>query len=631
MGFVNADDKDFSANISHDALKDMITDNLQATSDARDVMRGCRAFYDGKQLTAEERAILRARKQTPVIINRIKFKTNGFKGLVLRRNKDPQAFPRTPKHEQAATAVTDGLRYVSQNNRYHGKRADAAESLYIEGITGFYIPIRAGKSDEPEIQISALSPQDIIYDHCSEENDFSDARYKGFKRWIDADRAAKIYPNAKFGDLDKEDDFSPEEGAEKRLFWFDKDRKRVLLAHIFFKNDDDIWHEAILHSRDYVMPPRVSPYVGCDDGKPICPVELAFAYQDDEKDKYGEVFALKDLQREINARKSKAMHYNSARQTWGRKGSLGKTSAEVRKKKEESAKPDGHLEIEGSVELGKDFGFIDTDGKQKEQFLYYQDAKQELDAVSFNAQLSGQRSEGNLSGRAIRSLQEAGTLELEPILHTLDELDIRVYTQIWSRIKQFWTREKWVRVTDDDKNVRFVGFNAPIPAGEWLKEQAEDESNDPLRRQSAAASLRYLEQTDPEALRQIVDVKNPTAELDVDIILDDEPASINSQEEQFAKIIEFSKATGGEEIDLIDLIRMSTLRNKKQLIESIEKRRAAGAEELAQGKRMQLDEMQSNIAKSVAEATQTQQKAQQTALENALLIRNPDEKVQVIT
>jgi hypothetical protein len=337
------------------------------------------------------------------------------------------------------------------------------------------------------------------------------------------------------------------------------------------------------------------------------------------------------LQRELNARKSKALHYNSARQTWGRKGSLGSTTAEVRHKKDEAAKPDGHLEIDGSVEFGKDFGFVDTDSRQQEQFLYYQDAKQELDAVSFNAQLSGQRAEGNMSGRAIRSLQEAGTLELEPLLHIIDELDIRVYAQIFSRMKQFWTEEKWVRVTDDSDDVRFVGFNAKIPAGQWLKEQSEDESGDPLRRQSAAASLQHLEQTNPEALQQIVDVKNPLSEIDVDLILGDEPASINIQEEQFGRIIDFAVSTGGGDIDIVDILDASPLRNKDKLIQRIEKRRAAGAQEVQQGKQLQLEEMQSKIAKSVADATKTQQLAEQTAIENAILVSNPDPQAQVIT
>jgi hypothetical protein len=34
-----------------------------------------------------------------------------------------------------------------------------------------------------------------------------------------------------------------------------------------------------------------------------------------------------------------------------------------------------------------------------------------------------------------------------------------VFRKIWNRIRQYWTAEKWIRVTDDERNVKWVGMN----------------------------------------------------------------------------------------------------------------------------------------------------------------------------
>jgi hypothetical protein len=125
------------------------------------------------------------------------------------------------------------------------------------------------------------------------------------------------------------------------------------------------------------------------------------------------------------------------------------------------AKPDGHIEWSGD-EFGKDFGVIPTHELSRAQFDLYMDAKSELDAVSINAQLSGERQEGTLSGVAIGKLQQAGTLELNRQYSLLTRWETRVYRQVWARIRQFWTEEKWIRVTDDQNSIKFAGFNYPV-------------------------------------------------------------------------------------------------------------------------------------------------------------------------
>ena len=71
-----------------------------------------RDYYDGKQLTDEEEAVLAARGQPVVVFNRIKPKIDSLLGFERKLRADPRAYPRTPKHEQDAESVTDAIRYV---------------------------------------------------------------------------------------------------------------------------------------------------------------------------------------------------------------------------------------------------------------------------------------------------------------------------------------------------------------------------------------------------------------------------------------------------------------------------------------------------------------------------------------
>ena len=49
--------------------------------------------------------------------------------------------------------------------------------------------------------------------------------------------------------------------------------------------------------------------------------------------------------------------------------------------------------------------------------------------------------------------------QLAHLTDRLRNLDIRVFRAVWARIRQFWTAEKWIRVTDDEHNVKWVGVN----------------------------------------------------------------------------------------------------------------------------------------------------------------------------
>jgi hypothetical protein len=243
----------------------------------------------------------------------------------------------------------------------------------------------------------------------------------------------------------------------------------------------------------------------------------------------------------------------SVRQVMGEKGAVD----DVNKARAELARPDGYVE----VTPGMKFEVLDTGDMGAAQFDLLQEAKSEIDAVGVNAALSGNE-ERVMSGRALIARSEQGMAELGPAFDSFKQFQHAVYRKVWNRIRQFWTAEKWIRVTDDEKNVKFVGLNQPLTLKEQLLEQIGEEGLVELSQQPGF---------NPEQLSQVVGVKNHIAELDVDIIIDDTPSSASLQGEQFESLVQLAPQAATMPPPLFKaLIQASSLRNKDKIIESLE-------------------------------------------------------------
>jgi hypothetical protein len=587
---------------------------LSVTSVARALSEIDRDYYDHKQWTAAEAAKLASRNQAPIVVNRVRPKVNGLLGLLEIRRTDPKAYPRTQKHEKSSEAITDALRFVADYTDFPNIKHEVAENFFIEGYGGAYVPVTQ-KGDNIEVDIQTIPWDRIYFDPYSRKKDFSDARYKGFVQWMHEDEIAEKFPDLEEGTIEaiiNGATINTDTTFEDKPRWIDKKERRALIA-IHYYIEDGKWQMCAFTEGLYLIEPMESPYLD-DEGEPTCIIELVGAYIDRDNNRYGEVRGFIDQQDEINHRRSKALHLLSQRQTAGRQNAIKDVAA----MKRELAKPNGHIEYQG--EKG-DFEILQTGDMAKGQFELYQDAKAELDAVSFNAQLSGDRQDGTLSGVAINKLQQAGTMELNGLFSTLNGWEKRIYRQIWARIKQFWTEEKWIRVTDEVETLRWVGLNTQISIQQWLEETINDKSMpEPVRKQASASYIALMQREDP-ALEQMMEIRNPVPEIDVDIILEQSFDVVNIQQEQFEMLAKF--ATPGSGIDIIDLIQLSQLRGKEEVIERIKKSREEAAQAQGGAQQIQLQGAQAKIAETASKAAVNEQTAQQKQIENAILMTRP--------
>jgi hypothetical protein len=103
------------------------------------------------------------------------------------------------------------------------------------------------------------------------------------------------------------------------------------------------------------------------------------------------------------------------------------------------------------------------------------------------------------SGRAIALLQAAGLAELGPYILAYRGWKVRVYRAIWNAVQKLWQAERWVRVTDDEGLAQFLAINQM--------------DIDPNTGQPALV--------------------NAVGSLDVDIILDEGPDTVNMMQDMY--------------------------------------------------------------------------------------------------
>lgn len=590
---------------------------LDVTESARNSSERCRDYYDHKQWTDDEIRKLKRRKQAPVVINRIQPKVEALKGLLINQRSDPKAFPRTQKHEKASYAITDALRYVNDNVDLDSIEESVAENFFIEGIGAVFIGVKETPRG-PEIEVSHIPWDRYYYDYHSRYASFDDSKYHGIVIWMDEDDARSMFP-------DKAEEItavcnqydSSGETYEDKPVWVDKTRKRIRVCQEYCL-EDGVWQEVYFTDK-ILLSKQESPYFD-EDGEPTCPIEAITAFIDRDLNRYGPVKFWLDLQDEINHRRSKALHLLSVRQTAARRGAI----QDVAEFKREFAKPDGHVEYDGEP---NDFQVLPTGDMAQAQFNLLTEAKQELDAVSLNAQLSGER-QGDLSGKAVQALQAGGMLELAPLMAKLRQWKKAVYRQIWWRIKQFWREEKWIRVTDNYNNLHWVGLNHQMTVAQVLEEKAADEALPDIERQKAGALLQIMTQAQDPRLMQVAEMRNNVAELDVDIILDVSPDAITVQNEQFQILAQLAAAR--PEVPFSALLKLSQIREKDDIMKEMEAQ-AQAVMELNNAK-MQLEagKQQSEIVKNqtqsaVNETAALKNKAQadQMTLETMILAANP--------
>lgn len=480
----------------HARLKRQYLDYLGGKDEEIKEQKQSRAYYHGAQWTDTQVRTFNKRKQPVVTYNRIGRKINAVVGLLERQKQDPRGFPRTPKHEQGAELATAVLRYVCDQQHWATISPLCGMCGGIDGIAGVEITIIQGDQGDPEIGLNDVDPASFFYDPRSLKEDFSDARYMGVGKWLDLDAAVELFPDHEQELRDSVDsgfDLTSDPASDNKWVSVEAGSKRLrLIDHWYIKGGE--WHWCLYTGS--VLLDTGPAYIVDEMGKSVCRYQMYSANVDQDGDRYGFVRNMRSAQDEINMRRSKGLHLLNTRRLIIQDG----TGVDIEKTRTEAAKPDGVILYPPGAEPPQ----FDDSAKNAEltgQVNFLQDARQEIENYGFNPALMGTGVQ-DMSGRAIQLQQQAGIAELGPYLLAFKGWKLRVYRAIWNAVQQHWTSERWIRVTDDENVAQFVGINQP----------ATDEYGMPVMNQDGTQAL-----------------VNALGELDVDIIIDEGPDTINAQ------------------------------------------------------------------------------------------------------
>jgi hypothetical protein len=468
-----------------------------------------RAYYHGAHWTDEQVRAFNTRKQPVVTYNRVGRKINAIVGLLERQKQDPRGFPRTPQHEEGAELATAVLRYVCDQQKWAAISPLCGMQGAVDGIAGVELTIEAGDRGDPEIGLNDVDAASFFYDPRSLKEDFSDARYMGVGKWMDLDAAIEM-AEVMFADdpekleritqelrdsVDSGYDLTSDPASDNKWVSTEAGTKRLrLVDHWYIKGGK--WHWCLYTGA--VLLDEGPSYLTDEMGKTICRYIMYSANVDQDGDRYGFIRNMRSAQDEINMRRSKGLHLLNSRRMIIEDGA----GLEVEKVRTEAARPDGVIVYPAQTAKPE----FDDSAKNAEltgQVAFLEDAKQEIENYGFNPALMGTGVQ-DMSGRAIQMLQQAGIAELGPYLLAFKGWKLRVYRAIWNAVRQHWTSERWIRVTDDENVAQFVGINQP----------AVDEYGQPMLKPDGTPAL-----------------QNAIGELDVDVILDEGPDTINAQQD----------------------------------------------------------------------------------------------------
>lgn len=576
----------------------------ESSKDAREEALTARRYYDGNQLTAAEMAAIRDAGQMPRVFNRVRRKVDWLLGLELQSRVDPKAMARTPNAEADASSATDALRYVSDAADWDKKRSGAWLDVLIGGLSAVEVITRLDKKGKPKIEVNQYRNDVIFHDPYSAEPDFSDSIYYGAVIWSDTEALALQYPdkrdiiesscNHSFGATGEFDD------KPAWRVWADVKRKRVRQVVMHYR-EGDLW-KWVRFVRSGILDQGESPYRD-DEGESVCAMQLVSGYVDSENQRYGVVRDMFGPQDEINLRRRKGVALLSERQTIGMKGAV----ASVARMKAELRKPNGHVEIEpeayeAAAEKGvKPFEILNTNDMAMGNLQMLQEAKGEIDQMGANSGLAGKDSGSGQSGRAIMARQQGGLIEIAPLTERMSDLTRRVFRLLWIAIRQTWTEEKWIRVTDDEKTVRFVGFNRPVTMQQRIEEAVKaDPSKLPAVKQFLAQNG-IMGPQDPR-MQQVVKVENNVAEMDVDILIEEAPDMVTLEAETYQAILGLAGADRTGQIPFEVFVEMAPNLKREVKDKLLEQMAARQQGQAASGQKQEALADQQHQLKSQSEA-----------------------------
>jgi len=470
-------------------------------------------FYDNLQWDDDDAQDLIERGQMPLVYNEVAPVADWMIGTERRSRVDWRVMPRTEDDVEMADVKTKVLKYLSDVNRNQFIRSQAFEDAIKAGI-GW---IDTGSRDDPTQETVYTRYEDwrnVLWDSACYNLDLSDARFVLRWRWVDEDIAELMFSDRahlvrqSVEDVDAWRSFTDEELLEMgpastgyqgtslmrgsgSVGSLDMRRRRVRLIECQFKmparvkivasgafkgtmihpadermlalamqDRADILDRVVMRTHFAVMTEggllALSPSVYRHNRFTLTPIWCYRRGRD--RLPYGVIRRIRDVQKDLNKRASKALFLFSTNQVMRESGAI----PDINQFMEELGRPDGDLVVtdgalvQGRVQIRRDSEMASA------QVQMMTMAAQKIQRTSgVNDDNRGIQTNA-ASGEAIKARQMQGS-----VVNTQPFDNLRLATQVagekeLSCAEQFMTQERVIRLTGSKNQIEWLRINEPV-------------------------------------------------------------------------------------------------------------------------------------------------------------------------
>lgn len=467
-------------------------------------------FYDNIQWEPDDAAALADRGQMALVFNEVAPMCDWVIGTERRTRVDWKVLPRTEDDVDLADIKTKVLKFVSDVNRVPFNRSRAFADAVKVGV-GW---IDDGVRDDPTQEILYDRYEDwrnVLWDSASYELDLSDARYIFRWRWVDEDIAIAMFPDRAdkirmavedaqhnvYADLDEEDSwFTAEEllsGAKTGTLraagtglMVDAKRRRVRLIEAQWREPvkskvvaDGPMRGAFVSMSDRPLLEKLAQLGSSIIDKVVLRVHTAVFTESDmlamgpsifrhnrfsltpvwcyrrgrDRMPYGIIRRVRDIQRDLNKRASKALFMLNTNQIIADEGAV----EDWNQLRDEADRPDGMIVKKAGKELRIQ---RDTDAATGQVQMMTLDAQAIQKSAGVTDENLGRKTNA-VSGKAIEARQHQGSVvTTEPFDNLRYAVQVSGEKQL-SLTEQFYTEEKVIRLTGAKGAIDWVRINQP--------------------------------------------------------------------------------------------------------------------------------------------------------------------------
>ena len=480
---------------------------MERQADNREQMALDEAFYDHQQWTEEELATLASRGQAPLVFNMIQTSVNWVLGSQRRAPTDYKILPRTAEGSKAAEAKTELFKHLADTNGSEFEYADAFADAVKAGV-GWMETGQGFPEDGSIVFDRKESWRAMLWDSTSARYDLQDARYIARAKWLDSDVGVALWParagliraasaDTAQGVLELDDlgdypmdsreaeHFSASGFSRHRAGEHDSARPRFRAVEVWFKrmapakiirggqfNGEllDEWspghwqdlnngaatliqrpreqvHCALI-TENGILDVRESPYR--HNKYPFTPI-WGYRRASDGMP-YGIIRGIRDIQRDLNKRASKALHHLSTTRVIATKGAVD----DVEDLRDEAARPDAVIIHNDNT--APPMITTDTNLASAHMDLMRTDAQMIQSIAGVTDENMGRQTNAK-SGKAIIARQEQGALATSHFFDNLRRSKLLHGEKLMVNIEQFYTEAHEFRITDQRGNAKFVTVN----------------------------------------------------------------------------------------------------------------------------------------------------------------------------